>query len=37
MAIVVGIEGEDAERLGQLAARSYQRPTAVVADLLRSA
>ena len=37
LAIVVGVEDEDAERLQQLAARRHQRPAEVVADLLRSA
>jgi hypothetical protein len=37
LTIVVGIEGEDAERLQQLAARRHQRPAQVIADLLRSA
>jgi hypothetical protein len=37
LTIVVGVEGEDAERLQQLAARRHQRPAEVVADLLRSA
>jgi hypothetical protein len=37
LTIVVGVEGEDAERLQQLAARRHKRPAEVVADLLRSA
>jgi hypothetical protein len=37
LTIVVGVEGEDAERLQQLATRRHQRPGEVVADLLRSA
>jgi hypothetical protein len=35
--IVVGVEGEDAERLQQLAARRRQRPGEVFSSLLRSA
>jgi hypothetical protein len=37
LAIVVGIEDEDAERLQQLAKSRRKRPAEVVADLLRSA
>jgi hypothetical protein len=37
LTIVLGVEGEDAERLQKLAARRHQRPAEVVADLLRSA
>lgn len=37
LTIIFGVEGEDAERLQQLAARRHQRPAEVVADLLRSA
>jgi hypothetical protein len=34
---ILGIEGEDAKRLQQLAARRHQRPAEAIADLLRSA
>ncbi|MBB4661786.1 hypothetical protein BDZ31_001359 [Conexibacter arvalis] len=37
LTIVVGVEGEDAERLQQLAARRRQRPAEVISSLLRSA
>ena len=36
LTIVLGVEGEDAERLQQLTAHRHQKPAEVVADLLRS-
>lgn len=37
LTIVVGVEGEDAERLQRLAERRGQRPAEVISSLLRSA
>lgn len=37
LTVIIGVEGEDAKRLQQLAARRHQRPAEVIADLLRSA
>jgi hypothetical protein len=37
LTIIVGVEGEDAERLQRLAARRRQRPADVISSLLRSA